>query len=877
MKSYRILSLEARNIYVQERAGKKGDYRLPPETSEKYFDQFRNILDESLDTKKLRGEYEKITGGPFSFRDKFGNEYTKAIINVQFKKGIEKVMSILELRAYYYEKGFCVDGVRYVRYKRSAGSSRSGKCLFIDERLYGIMAEWSECGLTAGRDVASWEAYKSLSLSAVKKFINIPIEGILFVDDKKFPVKEEVVSVEFKGKELVAEEKVAEIHNDIWDGESLLDESLFTVNYPNRHMLLLRNKFFKSCAFRTKLQKWIRDKGITLDDLKARGFVTLATDISQIVMVTTPNSLKYLKFVGGLSEDNVRKWASHVESDFGVVKYDKRTRFFGGKMVSSSYQLLNTIGLNEAQVDEVLKPSKDYLTEIWRDIDLMRYHFIGVCKKEESDDGDDEWEDEWEQDDERGGASDGLEQRAEMLFSLINTNSDFQHTWLYEQFRLDVRQAQEKLMTRGRILLHGTNATLFGNGPELLRHIAGESIESGTLKAGEIWCKRFKDGQKLLCARSPHITMGNLYCVTNRHEGDIWNYFDLGDNIVCVNAIGENVQQRLNGCDYDSDTMLITDDEILIKTVEDRKRECGFLFKVPVCQIASKGTVNFTTAEVDYNTSMNKIGEIVNLSQKLNSIIWHVLNGGDGEINSGNTDIGKVYLDVCKLAVLSGLEIDKAKRAYDEIDVRYELAKIRNNYPKSVPEFFKLITKKEEGGKDKEKKEKAKKEYKFHKTSMEYICKSASRIDYRKNKAKHAKHVTVLSLVNAQPQDNDEDVWACKMVCDALDKYSQRVNFHRMKIRFADDDEKKWLYAHIRDIKKERDEEILKLIPSLNVLLITLKSLEDSGTKNTSYYDPLLCTTMFLDIVNESEEKLATVEYDPSGKICLHGFNHSKR
>ena len=103
-------------------------------------------------------------------------------------------------------------------------------------------------------------------------------------------------------------------------------------------MLLLRNKFFKSCAFKTRLQKWFKDKNITLDDLKSKGFITLATNIDEIVMVTTPSSMKFLKFMdGGLCESNVSKWAEQVTEEFGVVKYDKRTKFFGGKMVQTSY------------------------------------------------------------------------------------------------------------------------------------------------------------------------------------------------------------------------------------------------------------------------------------------------------------------------------------------------------------------------------------------------------------------------------------------------------------------------------------------------------------------------------------------------------------
>ena len=120
-------------------------------------------------------------------------------------------------------------------------------------------------------DLASWESYKALSLSSIKGTIEIPLEGILFVPNHKSTFTEEVVSVGIKDGALCAEQKNAQIANDIWDGESLLDESLFAGDYADKHMLLLRNKFFKSCAFRTKLQKWFADKEITLDDLKARG------------------------------------------------------------------------------------------------------------------------------------------------------------------------------------------------------------------------------------------------------------------------------------------------------------------------------------------------------------------------------------------------------------------------------------------------------------------------------------------------------------------------------------------------------------------------------------------------------------------------------
>lgn len=365
-KGYRILYLEAVDIYKHEQEnGATVGYKLPEYKSYAHFRLFKNILDYSLDTIELEKAYSRVCRKKFSFVDEHNNSYTLAVVSVKFnytyKPEQGTSVKVKDLRKHFYENGFNIDGVHYVRYKRSAGSSREGTCLFIDERIYKAMTKWSDCGLKPTSDLASWESYRALSLSSIKGTIDIPLDGILFVPDYKSIFTDEVISVELQGSELVAEQKRTQITNDIWDGESLLDESLFAGNYADKHFLLLRNKFFKSCAFKTKLQKWIKDKNITLNDLRSRGFITLAMDINQIVMVTTPNSLKYLKFTDGFNERNIRKWTEHTDNAFGVVKWDKRTRYFGGRMVQSSYQLLNSVFLTEKASERLLAPSIEYI------------------------------------------------------------------------------------------------------------------------------------------------------------------------------------------------------------------------------------------------------------------------------------------------------------------------------------------------------------------------------------------------------------------------------------------------------------------------------------------------------------------------------------
>ena len=840
------MSVEAADIYKQEQENGVETGFLLSEKDSGYFRLFKIFLDASLDSEELKKAFERICRKKFSFKDKYENLYTLSVINVKFnyifKPESGNSVNLKALREHFYANGFYVNGSHYVRYKRSAGSSREGKCLFIDERLQRTMSKWSECGLKPQTDLASWESYRALSLSSIKGTVKIPLDGILFVPDYKSAFTDEVILVEMQNGKLCAEQKKAQIINDIWDGESLLDESIFQENYADRHMLLLRNKFFKSCGFRTKLQKWFADKHITLEALKARGFITLAENIRQIVMVTTPNSLKYLKFAGELSEKNIRQWAAHTDNTFGVVKWDKPTRFFHGKMVQSSYQFLNTLPLSEKEAQQLLQPSIDYISLLRKDIDFMRYHFSDIFAREKDDDTQ---------------RQDGLAERADVIFTLMHKSPGFDKTELYANFRDDVVRSLKKRLKHGHILLNGTNATLFGNGPELLKYIAGEEI-TPTLRQGQIRCGRFKDKAKLLCARSPHITMGNLYRVENNLNDGIWDYSNLGDNIVCVNAIGENVQQRLNGCDYDSDTMLITDEELLVNAAERYKD----LFKVPVCNIKAEGQTKQTLSALDHDTSVNKIGEIVNLSQKLNSILWDELYKGADERR-----VHAIYEDICKLAVLSGLEIDKAKRAFENIRVSKELVAIRKKYDKPNPKFFTEIDA-----------HKGKK-YAFYHTTMDYLYALLGKLHFRKGREQYEVYHPISSELAYNIGSGNATEYRHKdKIVSIIDESKATINRLYQIMRTADEQEREVLYEQISDIKAERDKQVDKWLTNENVFILVIRHYERNSAADWRIYEALINHPVFADLLFDLYDRFGKkIIEDENGEYTVYGRKFTKK
>lgn len=130
-KGYRILSVEAADIYKQEQEnGAALGVQLPERNSDACFRLFKVFLDHSLDSAALEKAYTRVRRGKFPFADEYGNAYTLAVVNVKFNYVFKaeggKPVNLKALREHFYQDGFCVNGVHYVRYKRSAWA---GACL----------------------------------------------------------------------------------------------------------------------------------------------------------------------------------------------------------------------------------------------------------------------------------------------------------------------------------------------------------------------------------------------------------------------------------------------------------------------------------------------------------------------------------------------------------------------------------------------------------------------------------------------------------------------------------------------------------------------------------------------------------------------------
>ena len=750
-----IPSLDGKDIYISNSLDPKNGYRLKNKTGNLNLSRFINSLDYSLDLIKMRQVHKNLfpvadveqLETVFSFDEKGneydevhsrGKEYSCQVINVTFKysnkefnrvrgsyyirfgyriddlefedciawddgeivgvqtgekvnnpvdaeelpyfifkdgmyrakDNIKTCNNVADIRSDIYENGFVCEGIKYVRFKRSSGSSRVGKCLFINERLYDAMHKWEMCGIQVNEgqdiDLAALEPYIALTLSSIIDTIEIKPENILVVDDYKSVFHERAIATRLVDGRLASKPEDVEISNSIWDGQSLMDRSLFG-EYSNKGMLLLRARFFKSCCFNANIQQWFADHGIKKVS-QLNGY-TRAKKIEDVKLITTPSSIKYLKF-GTLDH-----WLDTLETTFGVVKYEKKTHFFDGRMVQTHYQLINTLQMTYEEVEQFIKPSLDYARMIKTDPAVLR-HQISYQYQSPDD----------------TFYTKAVTSKNDIIYRLLGMNDRFAKTKMYRNFCNDLIKSFIKNLRCGHVLVRGNYSTLCGNPIEMLKMSIGQFDGSSIIERDTVHCEMFESGKELLGSRSPHVTIGNILVTRNVIRPEIARYMNPTNEIVYVNSIRENLLERLSGADFDSDTMLLTDNEILVTAAKRNYDNFPVPTKLVESAKRNRKYTNREKADLDIKTSVNKIGEIINLSQELNSILWDRINKG-----ASIDDVMELYCDISQLDVMSNLEIDSAKRENPANNTRelqllkkkYDVRDKKNRHVR--PLFFKYI------------------------------------------------------------------------------------------------------------------------------------------------------------------------------------------
>ena len=585
-------------------------------------------------------------------------QFTDILINVKFNKTLKvdnpfgkafTVKTTSEYRKQFYTEGFDFNGSHYVFYKRSASKAKGGTCLFIREDYFEPMMNWTLMGMTFEQDeevdLASLLAYSSLTLSSLEGTINIPVDKIVIIDEEFSTFTTKASVTDMIGNVPVVSDREIEQSNNLWDGQCLIDATLLNKSqFKGRASVQLRNKFFKTMAFSTNIYKFLHNHNIkTVKDMFGREY-----DAKDVKLIITKSCLKLFKFVYKFNNDKekmYRHWLNNISSEFGVCKTEHETKHGftedNRPINQLSYQMINSMSLSKEEIGQLAKKEIDYINSLKTDLDVFMKHIE-------------------------------LNDRSvtrEMYAKLINHSKYFAQVDVFKDFRRQTIRNYEKKVRKGKVRIDNADYMIIVSNPlEMLYKVANKEFVS-PLGGYEVYTKLFDDNTDLAIFRSPHICKANILHAVNKHCKEIDRYFNFNNNILVVNSIDSLVMQRLQGADCDGDSILATDNEIIVRNAKESME-----LLVPINNISfglTKRKYNNESAYlIDKEICKNKIGVICNLAQDVNTTI---------ACTKRKKRIKELLDAVSLLSSLSQLEIDRSKKYFskEELDINVELAKIK--------------------------------------------------------------------------------------------------------------------------------------------------------------------------------------------------------
>ena len=657
--------------------------------------------------------------------------------NVQANKDNYLKMSKDEIRELFYENGVDVtyrtkyskkneEKVQKINYKmlyRNSSKAKIGQVMFINSKLYKKAYDWLTMGLgdkmpMDDAKIVEMSAYAPLTTSTIVGKFHCPVEDILILKDHDsfFKTMAKIVSAEeytdyervideeateaarqkaikekkflkdgvtpkytrrYKTvpvikKKCVVHDEETEVKNTLFDGEMIVESSILP-SWVNG-MALLREHFFKACAIRGKIQlffkEWCAEYGHNYETYEVKDMFGISHRLKDIKMITTDNAIKWKKFMnlmGKTPADAYKYWCDRVNADgsyWGIVKTDHPSKL--GSVQEMSYQMVNTLPSYKddilpccyvSEIRELAKKSVDYVESMKIDNSI----YVDYLRKNAN-----------------------VVNCYEMLADLYDWGDNFdESTWFRYEKRQIIRSYVRKLRT-GKITINGDNLTIFGNPYALLMKAVGENPDDDpTFKHEDgviqVYAKRFDDGEYLCGIRNPHNSPNNICYLHNHYDDRFKRYFNISNNIMFVNCINTDIQDRANGCDFDSDFFFVTNNDVMVQsakiayqkypTIVNKLKESGLTYK--------NNLKEYARMDNKFAKSRIGIGESSNLAQLAMTYYW-------------TEPTKELYDNFVILSVLAQVIIDGCKREY-EVDALDEIKRIKrmdcmNRYREYVDE-----------------------------------------------------------------------------------------------------------------------------------------------------------------------------------------------
>lgn len=552
----------------------------------RWIDELNGITNGDEQARNLKDEIKRLRKESNSIQNKRSiKSLYKNLDEIQYKP--DYMCLIIDKKQDYYRacKGFYINGIKYKRLLGTNGGIKNSTVVFVSERHVDELRRRIDNGRNPSVPVvpAKLEAYKALTCSASTP-VSMP-RGILVVKDCETEFFSDIIYLtdENDGEPTMETQSHQKININASDGFGIMLPAL-----AERWSQELNLDYIVS-GVNTRFSF---EKGMvyTFDFLEFGGRVAH----NYMVKDAWGNEVDISKVELILTTSMVKLWDSYDSCDDYISKSLANGYTFGiaktcPKILESernlNYQFIQSYDLDDSDIEELISPTmneiKDVLGGDWRKTVLF-LKGAGLNKN-----------------------------------NICNIDDDFIKAIMIDRRMLDDPYVQSGIyqLIKNRIneakvgvlKVHGNYSIVSGDPYALCQSMFGLEV-TGLLKSGEIYNQYWADSRasKLACFRAPMTCHNNIRLVTPIDNDDVRHWYQYMTTCTVFNS-WDTMANALNGCDFDGDLVMLTDNNVLVNK----------LTPLPALMCAQRKATKKIPTEEDFIRSNiesfgNEIGQTTN-------------------------------------------------------------------------------------------------------------------------------------------------------------------------------------------------------------------------------------------------------------------------
>lgn len=509
----------------------------------RFIDKLNGVTDGDSVAKNIKKQIKMLKKEPNSLqnRRKIKKLYEE-LDEVQYKP--DYMCLIIDKEKDYWRacRGFRINGIKYVRLLGTNGGVKASTIVFVSERLAPELRRLIDNGRDKSKELvpAKLEAYQALVCSG-----SIPVSmpnGVAVVDDCYTTFKANVINLndECDGDPVMTFVKDEEITLDASDGYGLMLPSLASRWSEELQLDYTAGGMNTRCAWE-KGMVFAFDFLQFADEVAGTRIIKDAwgndVDLTNVELILTTSMLKLWDSYDSC-EDYLRNCKENGYT-FGITKTCpnklERER-------NLNYQFIQSYELTDEQIEELIAPTIEEIHDIlsldWRKAVLF---LKGL-----------------------GLTEDGLENMEADFVKAIMIDSrmmfdPFVRKKIFSMIKKRINDAKI-----GVIKVHGNYSIISGDPYALCQSMFGMEV-TGLLHAGEIYNKYWLDSgaERLACFRAPMTSHNNIRLVHVAKGDDVQKWYKYMNTCTILNA-WDTISPALNGCDFDGDLVMLTDNRVLV-------------------------------------------------------------------------------------------------------------------------------------------------------------------------------------------------------------------------------------------------------------------------------------------------------------------------